>query len=199
MIGSSKSLLIVLSGPSGVGKDAVISRMKELGHPLHFIVTATPRPKRAGERDGVDYLFLSEAKFQKMIEQGELLEWAEVYGHHYGVPKDQVKQALAESKDVMIKVDIQGAATIKRLLPQAVLIFLAPPSLEELTERVKGRETEASPDLKLRLETAKREMESLPLFDYVVVNQEIDQAVSQIKAIITAEKCRVNPRVVKLE
>ena len=193
------ALVFVLSGPSGVGKDAVISRMKELGYPLQFIVTATNRPKRAGERDGVDYFFLSKEKFCEKIERAELLEWAEVYGHHYGVPKDQVKQALTESKDVMIKVDIQGAATIKKLLPQAILIFLTPPSLEELTERIKKRQTESSPDLKLRLETAKREMESLPLFDYVVVNQEVDQAVSQINAIITAEKLRVNPRVAKLE
>jgi len=174
--------------------------MKELGFPFHYVVTATTRSRRAGENNGVDYYFPSEAKFQGMVQQGELLEWAKVYGHWYGVPKQQVEQALEEGKDVIVKVDVQGAATIKNLLPGAVLIFLAPPSTEEYEERLRQRKTESETELKLRMEKVTDEMKSLPLFDYVVVNRqgELDSAVSQIKAIVTAEKCRVNPRPIEL-
>jgi guanylate kinase len=188
-------LLIVLSGPSGVGKDAALSRMRELEYPLYYVVTATTRPQRPGEKDKVDYYFLSEADFQGMIERGELLEWAQVYGHLYGVPKQQVEQALVQGQDVMIKVDVQGAATIKHLFPGAVLIFLAPPSVEELAQRLRRRQTESTPGEELRLKTALEEMKSLPLFDYVVVNHkdEMAETIYQIEAIITAEKCRVKP------
>jgi len=175
--------------------------MKELGFPFHYVVTLTTRPQRPGENNGVDYYFKSEANFQEMVQQEELLEWAKVYGHWYGVPKQQVKQALGRGKDVIVKVDVQGAATIKNLLPEAVLIFLAPPSIEEYEERLRQRKTESETELKLRIERVSEEMRSLPLFDYVVVNRqgELDSAVSQIKAIVTSEKCRVNPRVTELK
>jgi len=194
-------LLVVLSGPSGAGKDTVLNRMKQLGFPFHYVVTATTRPRRAGENNGVDYYFCSEAEFQEMMQQGELLEWAKVYGHWYGVPKQQVKQALETRKDVIVKVDVQGAATIKNLLSGAVLIFLAPPSIKEYEERLRQRKTESETELKLRIEKATEEMRSLPLFDYVVANRqgELDSTVSQIEAIITAEKCRANPPPMKLE
>jgi len=190
----------VLSGPSGVGKDMVLTRMKELRRPLHYTVTATARPQRETEKNGIDYHFISPTKFEEMIAKGELLEWAKVYGQCYGVPKEQVKQALKRGLDVIIKVDIQGAATIKEAAPQALLIFLAPPSLGELEERLRQRKTESSIDLNLRLEMASEEMKRLPLFDYVVVNRQnqIDLAVAEIDAIIRAEKCRGNPRVVEL-
>ena len=193
-------LLVVISGPSGVGKDALLFRMKEWGDPYFFAVTATTRPQRPGEIDGVDYHFVAQAKFEEMIEKGELLEWANVYGNLYGVPKKPVTQALAEGKDVIIKVDIQGAATIKRIAPEAVLIFISPPSMEETQRRLKERKTESATDLGLRLKKAKEEMESLPLFDYVVVSQRdgIDPAISQIEAIITAEKCRTKQKQVDL-
>lgn len=194
-------LLIVLSGPSGAGKDTVLNRMKELGFPFHYVVTATTRPRRAGENNGVDYYFCSEAEFQEMMQQGELLEWAKVYGHWYGVPKQQVKQALEKREDVIVKVDVQGAATIKNLLPGAALIFLAPPSIKEYEERLRQRKTESETELKLRIEKVTEELRSLPLFDYVVVNRqgELDSTVSQIEAIVTAEKCRANPRPIKLK
>ena len=130
-----------------------------------------------------------------MIQNDELLEWANVYGHWYGVPKEAVKQALGKGEDTIVKVDIQGAATIKTILPQAIFIFLIPPSMDELLIRLKWRRTESPSDLALRLKTAEEEMKQLPLFDYVVVNwwDEIDMAASEIKAIITAEKCRVAP------
>ncbi len=193
----TRSLLIVLSGPSGTGKDAVLTRMKELGYPLlEYITTVTTRPRRASERDDVDYHFVSVERFQEMISRKELLEWANVYGNWYGVPKEAVKQALDKGRDVIVKVDVQGAATIKKILPQAVFIFLIPPSREELTIRLKQRHTESAFNLALRLKTAEEEIKKLPLFDYVVLNKQdkIDLAVSDIKAIITAEKCRVIPR-----
>ncbi len=179
----------------------MLNRMKELGFPLHYVVTATTRPKRAGEKDKVDYYFRSEAEFQEMMQQAELLEWAQVYGHWYGVPKQQVKSALEKRKDVIVKVDVQGAATIKNLLPGAVLIFLAPPSIKEYEERLRQRQTESEPELKLRIKKVTEELSSLPLFDYVVVNRqgELDSTVSQIEAIVTAEKCRVNPRPIELK
>ena len=196
----TRSLLIVLSGPSGAGKDAVLTKMKELGYPLEYITTVTTRPQRTNERDNVDYHFISMERFQEMISGKELLEWANVYGNRYGVPKEAVKQALDKGQDVIVKVDIQGAATIKKILPQAVFIFLMPPSREELAIRLKQRHTESAFNLALRLKTAEEEIKQLPLFDYIVLNKrdEIDLAVSEIKAIITAEKCRVIPREIVL-
>ncbi|MBL7125031.1 MAG: guanylate kinase [Dehalococcoidales bacterium] len=196
----SKPLLIVLSGPSGAGKDAVLSRMKKSGYPVEFVTTATTRPQRTGEKNNVDYHFVSMESFQRMIENKELLEWANVYGNRYGVPKQPVKQALDRGRDIIVKVDIQGAATIKKILPQAVFIFLVPPSMEEVATRLKQRHTESPFDLALRIETAEEEIKQLPLFDYVVVNKrdEIDLAVSDIKAIITAERRRVAPREISL-
>jgi len=196
----TRPLFIVLSGPSGVGKDAVLSRMRELNYPLKYITTVTTRPQRASERDNIDYHFISTGNFQKMIEHNELLEWANVYGNWYGVPKKPVKQALDKRQDIIAKVDIQGAATIKKILPQAVFIFLMPPSIEELMLRLKQRHTESPFDLTLRTKTAEEELKQLSLFDYVVFSRrdEIDRAVSDIKAIITAEKCRVTPREIAL-
>ena len=195
-----RPLLIVISGPSGAGKDAVLTKMKELGCPLEYIVTVTTRPQRDKERNNVDYHFISTERFQEMIERKEFLERANVYGNWYGAPKKPVKQALDKGQDVVVKVDIQGAATIKKILPQAVFIFLIPPSMEELVLRLKQRHTESPSDLALRTKTAEEEIKQLSLFDYIVVNKQdkIDLAVSEIKAIITAEKCRVTPREISL-
>lgn len=197
---SPKPLLIVLSGPSGVGKDAILSRMRELNLPLAYITTVTTRPKRTSEKDRVDYHFVSPEKFQEMLQQGELLEWANVYGSWYGVPRKPVKQALDRGRDAIVKVDVQGAATIKRILPQAVFIFLMPPSLKELKLRLKQRHNESSFSLSVRLRTAEEEIKQVASFDYIVLNRrdEVDQAVSDIAAIITAEKCRVKPREIAL-
>jgi guanylate kinase len=195
-----RPLFIVLSGPSGIGKDAILARMKESDYPLEYITTVTTRPRRAKERDNVDYHFISTESFQGMINGNELLEWANVYGNWYGVPKGAVKQALDKGRDTIVKVDIQGAATIKKILPQAVFIFLMPASMGELALRLKQRHTESPSDLSLRTKTAEEEIKQLPLFDYIVVNKqdEIDLAVSEIKAIITAEKRRVAPREITL-
>jgi len=196
----TQPLLIVVSGPSGVGKDALLKRMKERGYPIHFVVTATDRPPRPGEVHGEDYFFLTTGEFTGMIEQGELLEYAVVYGQHKGVPKQQVREALASGKDVIMRVDVQGAATIRRLAPEAVLIFLTASSEEELEQRLRARGGDTPEQLQKRIATAREEMKRLPEFDYVVVNRdgELDQAVEDVLAIIRAEHCRVKPRVVRL-
>jgi len=172
-----------------------LTRMKELGCPLEYIITVTTRPQRAKERDNVDYHFISEERFQEMVKKGELLEWANVYGNWYGVPREPVEQALDRGRDIIVKVDTQGAATIKKILPQAVFIFLIPPSMEELILRLKQRQTESPFDLSLRVKIAEEEIKQLPLFDYMVVNKRdrVDLAVADIRAIITAEKCRTSP------
>jgi len=197
---SSDRLLIVLSGPSGVGKDALLRKMKEQKYPFHYVVTVTSRPRRERERDGVDYRFVSQREFQQMIDNGELLEWANVYGNYYGVPRKEISQALSKGRDVIVKVDVQGAATIKKILPQAVSIFLRPPSMEELERRLRQRHSESAKDLALRLRKAEEEMKSLPLFDHVLTSYQgkLDEAISQIQSIVAAEKRQVKPRVVEL-
>ena len=197
---SVKPLLIVLSGPSGVGKDAVLSRMKESGYPLEYITTLTTRRRRPNEKDGVDYHFVSTEKFRAMMENNELLECANVYGNWYGVPRQSAKQALEAGKDAIVKVDVQGAANIKKLLPEAVFIFLIPPSIDDLLTRLQNRRTESVEELALRLKAARAELKQMPLFDYTVINRwdEIDRAIDEINSIIASEKSRVPPREIRL-
>jgi len=196
----AQPLLVVLSGPSGVGKDSILMRMRDIGFPFHFVVTATSRAQRPGERDGYDYHFVSKERFEEMIARGELLEWAEVYGHYKGIPKREISQALQSGRDVILRIDVQGAATIKRLAPDAVFIFLAPGSFDELHNRLQWRRTESPDQMQQRLAMARREMASLDAFDYVVINREdhLDDAVGQIRNIMSAEKQRVRPRRVLL-
>jgi guanylate kinase len=186
-------LLIVISGPSGVGKDATLDRMKKAGLPYHYVVTATTRPKRPGEKDGVDYWFITEDKFQQMIKRKQFLEWAKVYGNYYGVPKREIKEALKQGLDTVVKVDVQGAATIKQIMPDALFIFLTPPSLEELAKRLKQRYGLSSADLDVRLGKAQQEMESLPLFDYVITSytDNLDLTAAQINDSVNAVKCQI--------
>jgi len=193
-------LLIVISGPSGVGKDATLTRMKEMGYPFHFVVTATTRPQRPGEVHGRDYYFVSTQEFTSMVEQDELLEHALVYGEYKGIPKAQVRQALASNKDVIMRLDVQGAATVRQLVPDAVLIFLVASSEEEWVNRLQTRQTESSERLEKRMATARQEMARMVEFDYVVVNRDnhLDDTVRQVAAIITAEKCRVKQRRIQL-
>lgn len=190
----SSPLLIVLSGLSGAGKDAVLNELRKSDLPLEFIVTMTTRRPRPDERDGVHYTFVSKETFEEMIARDRLLEWANVYGNYYGPPKDAVRQALGAGKDVIVKVDVQGARTIKQAAPECVAIFLALPTLDELEQRLRRRGTESPEELELRLTTAREELEQLPLFDYVVFNQDgmLERAVADIEAIIVAEKLRVN-------
>jgi guanylate kinase len=193
-------LLIVISGPSGVGKDSVVNTMKARGLPFHFVVTATTRPPRDGETHGVDYYFYSKEEFAEMIEQDELLEYAFVYNDYKGIPKFQVREALTSGQDVVMRLDVQGAATIKELYPDALLIFLTTDTEEELVERLQARKTESLPELKLRIATARKELDRVKEFDYVVVNRddELDKTVDIIESIIYAEHHRVNHRKVSL-
>lgn len=183
-------LLIVLSGPSGVGKDMLLSLMKQRFPRFHFAITATTRPRRANETDGVNYFFVSHETFLQMVRKDELLEWSEVYGNRYGVPLAQVMLALQRGHDTVLKVDVQGAEKIKAGIPGAILIFVAPPSTEALAARLRGRKTENAAELELRLDTSRKEMAALPLFDYVVVNDEgkIEDTLKAIEAIIEKEK-----------
>ncbi len=196
----TRPLLIVISGPSGVGKDSVLQNMKTRNLPLHFVVTATSRPQRQGELDGVDYFFVSKDEFERMIENGALIEHALVYGEHKGIPKKQVQEALASGRDVIMRIDVQGAATIRKLYPEALLIFLSTRSEDELVQRLKARRTESPEKIELRLATAREELKQIDLFDYYVVNMEdhLDQAVEIILAIIQAEHHRISPRQVRL-
>jgi guanylate kinase len=195
-------LLLVLSGPSGVGKDYVLSNLKRrpAAEGLSAIITSTTRTMRPGEKQDVDYHFVSPAEFQDLIATGGLLEYANVYGNWYGVPKNPVKAALASGRDAIIKVDVQGARTIKNIAPEAVLVFLSPPSIEELSERLKQRNTESPAQLETRLKKAEAEMLEMAHFDYVIINARgrVDQVIAGVEAIISAEKLRVNPRECRL-
>lgn len=199
-IKESPPLLIVLSGPSGVGKDTVRMRLLQSGYPFHFVVTYTTRERRPKEVDGVDYHFISEEEYDRILKGGGFLEHANILGHHYGVPRAEVRQALTQGRDALLRIDIQGARTIKEIAPQGVFIFLAPYSMEELIARLRRRKTETGADLERRISTAYEEMKALPLFDYVVMNRDgaLEETVTKILAIIQAEKCRVHPRRVEL-
>ncbi len=196
----SNPLLVVLSGPSGVGKDTVLAGLKKSPHRFHFVVTANTRPKRPDEVEGVDYHFITKERFAQMIEQDELLEHAVVYGDYKGIPKQQVRDALASGKDVLMRLDVQGAATVRRLVPGAVLIFLTTPTEEELIARLRARKTEPPDALQLRIAESRQEMKRVGEFDYVVINREdrLDQAVADVLAIVRAEHCRTQQRTVKL-
>jgi guanylate kinase len=193
-------LLVVLSGPSGVGKDVIVARMKERGLPFHFAITATTRPRRDYEVDGVHYYFRTVEQFQAMLAEGELLEHALVYGNYYGPPKFGVREALARGEDVILRIDVQGAEYIRQTIEGAILIFIAPGSYEELISRLVNRGTEDPASLAVRLATYEKEMQAAADFDYLVINRhgELDETVSVIEAILKAEKNRVSPRRVKL-
>ena len=193
-------LLVVLSGPSGVGKDAALTKLRQLDRPWRFVVTATTRPQRPVEQDGVDYIFMDEDTFLDMKDKEQFLECAQVYGRWYGVPRSQVQDGLAAGQDVILKIDVQGAETVRKVAPQAVSVFMVPESLEDLRLRLSRRMGGNPSDTEVRLEEARREMDRLDEFDYCVVNRDgrLDQTIEVIDAIITAEKRRVVPRRVRL-
>ena len=193
-------LLIVISGPSGVGKDSVVYEMKDRELPFHFVVTATTRPPRDNEVNGVDYFFFSKEEFAEMIETDELLEYAFVYNDYKGIPKFQVREAFSSGQDVVMRLDVQGAATIRGLYPEALLIFLTTDTEDDLVKRLEARQTETSAELKLRIATARKELNRVQEFDYVVVNRDdqLAKTVDIIEAIIHAEHHRVEHRKVTL-
>ena len=193
-------LLIVISGPSGIGKDTVVQGLKDRKLPFHFVITATSRKPRNYEVDGVDYFFYSQDTFEKMIADGEFLEYAWVYTAYKGVPKFQVREALDSGEDVVMRLDFQGAQTVRELCPDAILIFLTANSKEEWLHRLRDRRSETEEELAVRIETAKEEYESLDFFDYIVNNEEtkLDKTLDVIESIIEAEHHRVHPRRVQL-
>ena len=192
MTTAQSSLLVIISGPSGVGKDTVLERMKGLARTWYFVVTATTRPKRPSEKDGADYIFVTPSQFQALVDEDGLLEHAEVYGRSYGVPRDQVEKALASGRDVIVKPDVQGARTLRSKVPGALLIFLAPPDMDELERRLRERKSETAENMEQRIQTATEEMEARPEFDYVVVNHSgrLEETVADIEEIITREKAK---------
>ncbi|GAJ59517.1 guanylate kinase [Geobacillus thermoleovorans B23] len=184
-------MLIVMSGPSGVGKGTV--RKALFSQPdinLHYSVSVTTRKPREGEVEGVDYFFRTREQFEQMIRENKLLEWAEYVGNYYGTPIDYVEKTLAEGKDVFLEIEVQGAMKVRRAFPEALFIFLAPPSLTELEKRIMGRGTESKELIENRLRAAKEELEMMDEYDYVVENDEVELACERIKAIVIAEHCR---------
>jgi len=191
-----KPLVVVISGPSGVGKDAVLKEMQAQNLPFHFVVTMTSRAPRKNEVDGVDYIFTTREHFKELIRQDEFLEYALVYDDYKGVPKSQIRAALASGKDVVLRVDVQGAATLRHLCPSAVLIFLTPDNQDEWLARLNSRQTETPESLAVRILTARSEMQEVVNFDYLVVNahDRLRDTVETIHHIIIAEHHRVQPR-----
>lgn len=189
-------LLIVISGPSGIGKDSVLNELKRRGLPFHFVVTANTREPRLEEVHGVDYFFMTREEFLAGVERGEFLEHAKVYNDLKGIPRWQVDNALKSGKDVVLRVDVQGAETIRGLYPEAVLIYLIPRNYDEWYTRLVCRKTESAEDIKTRVEISVKEVEKIDIFDYLVVNAEnlLCQAVDDIIGIIRTEHLAVNHR-----
>lgn len=186
-------LLVVITGPSGVGKDSVLARLRDSHTPAHVTVTATTRPRRETEVEGVDYYFVTPESYARMLGDSEFLEHAIVYGHGYGIPRAPLRRALAEGRDVLVRIDVQGAATIGALVPGCVRIFLAPLSIDELERRLRARGLDAPEVIERRLQTAREELARAEENDFIVVNADgrLDETVCRITSIMAAERARV--------
>ncbi len=185
-------ILLIVSGPSGVGKGTVCRYLLSMSDTVKLSVSTTTRSPRPTEREGIDYHFTSLSRFKEMIEEGAFLEWAVVHGHYYGTGLEAVQNSLFHGEDLILEIDVQGAVQVMQKLPEAISVFLAPPSLEALEERIIGRGTESTEKINSRLTTARQEMESYYLYDYLVVNDQVENAAELISAIIDVEKCRVS-------
>jgi len=190
-LSNKKGILFVLSGPSGVGKgtikDALLAEMND----ICVSISATTRQARAGEVDGKDYFFVSETVFDNMIKDEKLLEWANVYTNSYGTPRDFVLSNLEKGLDVLLEIDIQGALQVKKIIPEGVFIFLSPPNIEELARRLCSRGKDSQESIDLRMAACKEEMTYIKYYNYVVVNDYVEEAVKKVRAIICAERCRL--------
>ncbi|MFD1138465.1 guanylate kinase [Paenibacillus urinalis] len=190
----SKGLLIVLSGPSGVGKGTVCTALRKRVPDLIYSVSATTRQPRLGEENGVNYFFKSREQFLDMIEKDQLLEHAEYVGNYYGTPRDFVEETLNSGKDIILEIEVQGALKVKEKFPEGIFVFLLPPSLDELKDRIQGRGTENQATIDHRMSVAEQEISLLQQYDYAVVNDEIDLACKRIESIIIAEHCKINSK-----
>jgi guanylate kinase len=188
---SIKGKVFVITGPSGVGKGTIVEEVLKKVNNIYLSISATTRSKRKGEEEGVNYFYKSRDEFEKMIKSDEFLEWAEFAGDFYGTPKFQVNNYLSCGKDVLLEIEVQGAKQIREKYPDAVLIFLVPPSFEALEERLIKRQTETIEKVKVRLKKAKQEMKEIKLFHYTVINDKLDEAIDNVISIIKAERCKI--------
>jgi guanylate kinase len=191
-----QGLLFVLSAPSGAGKDTVINTLKQQGMDFYVVPSVTTRTPRPGESEGHPYHFISKETFEQLVSQNELLEYANVHGNWYGQPRKLIRDNLSAGRDVLLKIDVKGAATIRSKVPDAIFIFLIPGSLEELTQRLTGRQTETEEELRRRLADARKELAEQHWYDYLITNRDghLQEAVDCLRAIMLAEHCRVHPR-----
>ncbi len=190
-----RGLLIVLSGPAGVGKDTLLEHWQLVAPNLRRLITYTTRPQTALERHGLDYYFVTEEEFQQLIEQGAFLEYACVHGNWYGTPRHKMEELRNAGRDVVLRIDVQGAMQVREQYPDAVLIFVAPPSLEELERRLRKRGRDDEQAIQLRLQNAIEEMEYIPQYDYVIVNDDLNRALETLRCILIAERHRVRHRI----
>lgn len=184
-------LLIVISAPSGAGKSTVCQQLLDENDGIEFSISTTTRDPRSHEEKGADYYFVDDDEFDRMIRNGEFLEWANVHGERYGTPREPVMEQLKQGRDVLLDLDVQGARQVKQLYPDAVLIFLAPPSMEELERRLRNRNTETEAEIQRRLANARTEMNSVDIYDYLVINEALDRSQREVECILRAEKCRL--------
>ncbi len=189
---SKKGNLIVLSGPSGVGKGTVLQALLKKYDNICYSISATTRAPREGEKDGVDYFFMDEEKFKTWIVEDKFIEWAKVHNNYYGTPRSYVQETLASGKDVILEIDIQGAKQVKEKCAEGIFIFLAPPSLKELENRIYNRGTEKETEIETRLKNAKKELQEIKNYDYLLVNDIVKEAVEKLKSVIIANRCKIN-------
>ncbi|MCZ8511420.1 guanylate kinase [Paenibacillus filicis] len=196
---AEKGILIVLSGPSGVGKGTVCKALRSKAPELVYSVSATTRPPREGEVDGVNYFFKSREQFLQLVDQDQMLEWAEYVGNFYGTPRKFVEETLQSGKDIILEIEVQGALKVKQKFPEGVFIFLLPPSLPELESRIVGRGTESEESIRNRMSVALEEIRLMEHYDYAIVNDQVDLACERILGILTAEHCRKDRMVSKIK
>ena len=188
---AKRGVLLVLSGPSGTGKGTVCAEVRKTAeNPIEYSVSATTRKPRTGEENGREYFFFTKEKFEALRDQGGFLEWAQVYDNYYGTPREFVESVLASGKDCIVEIDPQGAMQVRKASEEAVLVYIVPPSLEELRDRLTGRGTETPEEVEKRMGCAKKEMSYMDQYDYILVNDTVEAAAKRLKAIFDAERCR---------